>query len=189
MANTSGPVYKFGHHLGQDFASTHSLGVVGLIMGSPSDWEYVKPCADMLEKLKIPFEFGVVSAHRTPKRMVQYAHGARSRGLKVVIACAGGSAHLPGMTASDTLLPIFAVAPKKDDSHAVGSMTAMPAGVPLAYMGGGSGPGNNAGAVNAALIAARILALHDEALYERLVQYQKELAESVPFPCFDLTSK
>jgi len=176
----SNPVYAFGHHLSEDLVSTRSLGLVGVIMGSRSDWDYMKPCIDMLEKLEIPSEFGVVSAHRTTERTKTYAKMAQYRGLQIVIACAGGSAHLPGITASDTLLPVLGVAPKKEDWHAVGSMTAMPTGVPLAFMGAGS-----AGAANAALMAARFLAVYDESLRERLVQYYKELAESVPITCFD----
>lgn len=138
----------------------------------------------MLERLEVPFEFGVVSAHRTLERMVQYARSALARGLKVVIACAGGSAHLPGMVASETLLPVLGVAPKKTDEHAVGSMIAMPAGKPLAYMGGGSDSGSNAGATNAALMAVSILALSDPILLGRLRAYHDELRASVPLACF-----
>ena len=153
-------------------------------MGSRSDWPYMQLCTDMLERLEIPFEFGVVSAHRTPERMAQYASTADARGIKVIIACAGGSAHLPGMLASETLLPTLGVAPKKTDEQAVGSMIAMPAGKPLAYMGGGSEPGNNAGAVNAALMAANILALHDADLRQHLKAYHDNLRDSVPFTCY-----
>lgn len=180
------PTYKFASNIPQDFAvnSRSARGHVGLIMGSQSDWPYMKPCADMLEQLEIHFEFGVVSAHRTPKRMNDYARLALERDLHVIIACAGGSAHLPGMVASETTVPVLGVAPKKTDEHAVGSMIAMPAGKPLAYMGGGSGPDKNAGATNAALFAASILALYDKELAKRLATYHKELGESVPFRCF-----
>ena len=184
MNTAPNPDYKFGHHLDASFETTKSLGKVGIIMGSQSDWPFMQPCADMLEELQIPFEFGVVSAHRTPERMVQYAHTAADRGLQVIIACAGGSAHLPGMVASETLLPTFGVAPKKTDEHAVGSMIAMPAGKPLGYMGGGSGPGKNAGATNAALMAASILALSDSDVHDRLSAYHNQLRDSVPFTCF-----
>ena len=184
MNDTSNPTYSFGHPLPSDFAEREAEGKVGVIMGSQSDWPFMQPCTNMLEKLQIPFEFGVVSAHRTPERMVQYAHFAFNRGLNVVIACAGGSAHLPGMVASETLLPTLGVAPKKTDEHAVGSMIAMPAGKPLAYMGGGSGPGKNAGAANAALMAASILALEDGELRKRLQAYHDNLRDSVPFTCF-----
>lgn len=184
MSSTSNPNYKFGHHLESDFEIKKSLGKVGIIMGSQSDWPFMQPCADMLDQLQIPFEFGVVSAHRTPERMVKYAHAAADRGLQVIIACAGGSAHLPGMVASETILPTLGVAPKKDDVHAVGSMIAMPAGKPLGYMGGGSGPGKNAGATNAALMAASILALRDTDVRDRLGAYHDDLRDSVPFTCF-----
>ncbi len=133
MVHKSNPTYSFGHPLTPDFTERVSKGKVGVIMGSQSDWPFMQPCTDMLEKLRIPFEFGVVSAHRTPERMAQYARLAFQRGLSVIIACAGGSAHLPGMVASETLLPTLGVVPKKTDEHAVGSMTAMPAGKPLAY--------------------------------------------------------
>lgn len=186
MNSTPNLVYSFGYPLRKGFSEWPPEGnpKVGVIMGSQSDWPFMQPCADMLEKLQIPFEFGVVSAHRTPERMVQYARLAFDRGLKTVIACAGGSAHLPGMVASETLLPTLAVAPKKTDEHAVGSMIAMPTGKPLAYMGGGSGPGKNAGAENAALMAANILALCDGELRKRLENYHDNLRDSVPFTCF-----
>lgn len=184
MIEILNPSYKFGHHLEPGFEMKKALGKIGIIMGSQSDWPFMQPCADMLETLKIPFEFGVVSAHRTPERMVQYAHTAADRGLQIIIACAGGSAHLPGMVASETLLPTLGVAPKKDDVHAVGSMIAMPAGKPLAYMGGGSGPSKNAGATNAALMAANILALGDSEIRNRLSEYHNQLRDSVPFNCF-----
>ncbi len=184
MDTTANPDYSFGHHLDHNFQGKDSLGKVGVIMGSQSDWPFMQPCADMLEQLQIPFELGVVSAHRTPRRMERYAYTAFDRGLQVIIACAGGSAHLPGMVASETLLPVLGVAPKKDDHHAVGSMIAMPAGKPLAYMGGGSGPGKNAGATNAALMAASILALSDADLRDRLRTYHDQLRDSVPFNCF-----
>lgn len=178
------PEYKFGYHLGPQFGTSKALGEVGVIMGSDSDWKFMYPCTDMLEELQIPFEFGVVSAHRTPERMRLYTHTAMDRGLQVIIACAGGSAHLQGMTASETLIPVLGVAPKKTDEHAVGSMIAMPSGKPLAYMGGGSEPGKNAGATNAALFAACILALHDANLRDRLRKCHTDLRLSVPYTCY-----
>ncbi len=185
MSAVSNPTYRFGVPIKVGFATEQTTdALVGLIMGSQSDWPFMQPCADMLEELQIPFEFGVVSAHRTPERMVQYAHTSTVRGLHVIIACAGGSAHLPGMVASETWLPTLGVSPKKDDVHAVGSMIAMPAGKPLAYMGGGSGPGKNAGATNAALMAASILALRDKGVRDRLTAYHNQLRDSVPFNCF-----
>lgn len=156
---------------------------VGLVMGSDSDWPYIRPAATMLERLKIRYEYGVVSAHRTHERLSLYGTQAMVRGLKSIIACAGGSAHLPGMLASMTLLPVYGVAPKKSDGAAVGSMIAMPSGKPLAYMGGGSDdPGKgNAGASNAALHVARTLALFDLDLAERLRQFDEELTNSIPY--------
>ena len=179
--------HEFGVHLRDDFEANPPVNdsKVGLIMGSRSDWPYVIPAAWMLNSLKIPFEYGVVSAHRTPKRMHTYTSTAHLRGLRVIIACAGGSAHLPGMVASETLLPVLGVAPKKSDTDAVGSMIAMPSGKPLAYMGGGSDKFKNAGAVNAALQAARILALSDPLLSERLHDYDSNLGADVPFTCSD----
>lgn len=184
MDTTVNPNYSFGEPLDADFITRGTNAWAGVIMGSQSDWPFMKPCTDMLEEFQIPFEFGIVSAHRTPERMVQYAHSAEERGLQVIIACAGGSAHLPGMVASETLLPVLGVAPKKDDHHAVGSMIAMPAGKPLAYMGGGSGPGKSAGAVNAALFAASIIALSNESVRTCLRKYHYQLRDSVPFNCF-----
>ena len=181
---TENPDYKFGHHLKSDFVHRNSLGIVGVIMGSRSDWPFMKPCTDMLELLEIPFELGVVSAHRTSGRMESYGKSAANRGIKIIIACAGGSAHLPGMIASENSLPVLGVAPKKSDTDAVGSMIAMPAGIPLAYMGGGSAEWKNAGAVNAALLAAQILALFDEGLLVRLEKYRFELTNDVPYTCF-----
>ncbi len=178
------PSYKFGFHLQPTFANVPSKGLVGVIMGSDSDWPFMQPCADTLEALEIPFELGVVSAHRTPGRMTSYAGTAESRGIRVIIACAGGSAHLPGMSASENIIPVLAVSTKRDDYFAVGSMICMPAGIPLAYMGGGSAPGKNAGAVNAALMAARILAPSHRKFRDALVAYTRQLQESVPFQCF-----
>ncbi len=156
------PEYKFGTPLHKHFPQSEGTKkLVGVIMGSQSDWPFMMPCTDMLDKLQIPFEFGVVSAHRTPERMSQYGSRAQVRGINIIIACAGGSAHLPGMMASETLLPVLAVAPKKTDQAAIGSMIEMPEGIPLAYLGGGSAEYRNAGAVNAALMAARILSLND----------------------------
>lgn len=185
MSTVATTRYAYGHDLASGFATQPACGIVGVIMGSRSDWPYMRPCTDMLEQLLIPFEFGIVSAHRTGDRMRQYAHEAEERGLQVIIACAGGSAHLPGMVASETLLPVLGVSPKKSDQDAVSSMIAMPAGKPLAYLGGGSEPGKNAGAVNAALMAASILALNDEHLRSRLRNYHEQLRDSVPYTCFE----
>src|SRR5690349_13315432 len=145
---------------------THPL--VGLIMGSQSDWATMKHAADTLEALGVPFETRIVSAHRTPRRMAAYAEGAQKRGLKVIIAGAGGAAHLPGMTASMTTLPVLGVpveskALKGQDS--LYSIVQMPAGVPVGTLAIGE-----AGAKNAGLLAAAILALSDAALAARLDQ-------------------
>ena len=151
--------------------------LVGIIMGSRSDWETMRHAADTLKQLGVPHETKVVSAHRTPKRLYDYAHGAKARGLKVVIAGAGGAAHLPGMTASMTSLPVLGVpiesrALKGMDSLL--SIVQMPAGVPVGTLAIG-----NAGAVNAALLAAAMLATQDEALAGRLEAWREKQTGSV----------
>jgi 5-(carboxyamino)imidazole ribonucleotide mutase len=150
---------------------------VGIIMGSRSDWETMRHAAEMLEQLSIPHECRVVSAHRTPHRMVDYAEGAVARGLKVIIAGAGGAAHLPGMTASMTRLPVLGV---PVESHALKgqdsllSIVQMPAGIPVGTLAIG-----RAGAVNAALMAAAILALSDPALADRLDAFRQAQTDGV----------
>ena len=140
--------------------------LVGIIMGSTSDWETMRHAAETLTKLGIPHETKVVSAHRTPARLVDYATNAVARGLKVVIAGAGGAAHLPGMVASMTRLPVLGV---PVESHALKGMDSlmsivqMPGGIPVGTLAIG-----RAGAINAALLAAAILALADDALSLRL---------------------
>ena len=150
---------------------------VGIIMGSKSDWETMRHAADTLDQLGIPHESRVVSAHRTPKRLYDYAHGARERGLKVVIAGAGGAAHLPGMAASMTSLPVLGV-PVESQSLAgldsLLSMVQMPAGVPVGTLAIG-----RAGAINAALLAAAILAGSDGQLAERLEKYRADQTAAV----------
>ena len=147
-------------------------------MGSRSDWETMRHADETLLALGIPHECRVVSAHRTPERMVDYAAAAAGRGLKVIIAGAGGAAHLPGMTASLTRLPVLGV---PVESHALRgqdsllSIVQMPAGIPVGTLAIG-----RAGAVNAALLAAAILALSDAALAERLDAYRRAQTESVP---------
>ncbi|MBI0534004.1 5-(carboxyamino)imidazole ribonucleotide mutase [Roseomonas sp. KE2513] len=147
-------------------------------MGSRSDWETMRHADETLSALGIPHECRVVSAHRTPNRMVDYAGAAAGRGLKVIIAGAGGAAHLPGMTASLTRLPVLGV---PVESHALRgqdsllSIVQMPAGIPVGTLAIG-----RAGAVNAALLAAAILALSDPALAERLDAYRMAQTESVP---------
>lgn len=150
--------------------------VVGIIMGSDSDLSVMKEAADMLQKLGIEYEVTVVSAHRTPLRMVAYAQKARSRGLKVIIAGAGGAAHLPGMVASLTSLPVIGVPVKSSNSidgwDSVLSILQMPKGIPVATVALN-------GAANAGLLAAGIIGAFDEAVSERLIQYKKELEGEV----------
>jgi 5-(carboxyamino)imidazole ribonucleotide mutase len=151
---------------------------VAIIMGSRSDWPTMKAAAESLEELKVPYEARVVSAHRTPERMFAFARGARDAGFKVIIAAAGGAAHLPGMTASLTDLPVLGVPiPSKtmDGLDSLLSIVQMPGGIPVGTLAVGQ-----AGARNAGILAARILALGDPALAERVAAFQKRLAEAVP---------
>src|SRR5882757_674890 len=149
--------------------------VVGVIMGSDSDWPVMSAAAKALAEFEIPHEVAVVSAHRTPRRMLDYAFGAADRGLRVIIAGAGGAAHLPGMVASATPLPVIGVPvplANLDGLDSLLSIVQMPAGVPVACVSVG-------GARNAGLLAVRILAVSDPALRSRIVAFQKDLAESV----------
>lgn len=148
---------------------------VGLIMGSDSDWPTMEAAAEALAEFGIRFEVGVVSAHRTPQRMLDYAREAAGRGLKVIIAGAGGAAHLPGMVASATPLPVIGVpVPLKylDGMDSLLSIVQMPAGVPVATVSIG-------GARNAGLLAARILGASDDALRTRMEQFQAGLEQMV----------
>ncbi len=157
---------------------TETSPLVGVIMGSTSDWETMRHAAETLQKLGIPFEAKVVSAHRTPDRLFEYGKSAAGRGLKVIIAGAGGAAHLPGMTASVTTLPVFGV---PVESHALKGMDSllsivqMPAGIPVGTLAIG-----RAGAVNAALMAAAVLALSDAALGQRLAAWRAAQTDAVP---------
>jgi phosphoribosylaminoimidazole carboxylase PurE protein len=148
--------------------------LVGIIMGSNSDLVVMSEAAAKLDDFGVPYEIHIVSAHRTPKVMAEYAETAVSRGLKVLIAGAGGSAHLPGMTASHTPLPVIAVPVKKDnhDHEALWSSIKMPPGVPLATM-----PENGAG--NAALLAIEILAISDEKLAKKYEDFRKAQTQTV----------
>jgi 5-(carboxyamino)imidazole ribonucleotide mutase len=154
-----------------------SQPVVGVIMGSQSDWATMEHTAQTLDKLGIAYETRIVSAHRTPQRLVEYAQSARGRGLRVIIAGAGGAAHLPGMAAAMTPLPVLGV---PMESHALKGMDSllsivqMPAGIPVGTLAIG-----RAGAVNAGLLAASILALADPALTERLAIFRAEQTASV----------
>jgi len=150
---------------------------VGLIMGSQSDWPTLKAAADLLAELGIAHESKIVSAHRTPDRMTAYAKDAAGRGLKVIIAAAGGAAHLPGMTAAMTTLPVLGVPIESKALHGLDSLLSivqMPGGVPVATFAIGE-----SGARNAALHAAAILALNDSALAKRLGTWRKKQTESV----------
>jgi 5-(carboxyamino)imidazole ribonucleotide mutase len=152
-----------------------SAARVGVIMGSDSDWSVMSDAADALAEFDIAHEIGVYSAHRTPQRMLDYAQQAAGRGIEVIIAGAGGAAHLPGMVASATPLPVIGVPvplAKLDGLDSLLSIVQMPAGVPVATVSIG-------GARNAGLLAVRILASSDSALRDRIVAFQKELAESV----------
>lgn len=151
--------------------------VVGIIMGSQSDWPTMKAAAVVLDELGVAYETKIVSAHRTPERLYAYAKGARSAGLKVIIAGAGGAAHLPGMTASMTILPVLGVpieskVLKGQDSLL--SIVQMPAGVPVGTLAIGE-----AGAKNAGLLAAQILALADPALSARLDDWRSRHTHAV----------
>ena len=151
--------------------------LVGIIMGSSSDWETMRHAAETLEKLEVAFEKKIVSAHRTPKRLYDYAHSAKDRGLKVVIAGAGGAAHLPGMTASMTALPVLGVPIETQALKGMDSLLSivqMPAGVPVGTLAIGK-----AGAINAALLAAAMLAAHDESLARRLEAWREAQTGSV----------
>src|SRR5579864_1663199 len=149
--------------------------LVGVIMGSVSDMETMSAARDVLEELRVPFEMRVVSAHRTPDEMFAYAQSAQERGLRVIIAGAGGAAHLPGMTASKTVLPVIGVPVQSKALSGLDSLLSivqMPKGVPVATVAIGN-------AANAALLAARILAVTDSALRDRLQEYARRMHADV----------
>lgn len=155
-----------------------SKPVVGIIMGSRSDWPTLKAAAEVLDSLKVPYETKVVSAHRTPKRLYSYATGARERGLKVIIAGAGGAAHLPGMTASMTELPVLGVPIESKALKGLDSLLSiaqMPAGVPVGTLAIGE-----SGATNAGILAAQILALEDSRLATRVAAYRAAQTAAIP---------
>ncbi len=150
---------------------------IGLIMGSKSDWPTMEKAADIMTTLRLSFETRIVSAHRTPERLVSYAKEARGRGVKVIIAGAGGAAHLPGMVAAMTPLPVIGVPVKSRALNGLDSLLSivqMPAGVPVATVAIGE-----AGAANAGLLAASIAALHDDALAERLSAWREAQTAAV----------
>ena len=150
---------------------------MGVIMGSRSDWETMRHAMETLDELGVPAESKVVSAHRTPDLLFEYASTAAERGLKVIVAGAGGAAHLPGMTAAKTHLPVFGVPVESQSLKGMDSllsMVQMPAGVPVGTVAIG-----RAGAVNAALLAAAVIALGDEGLRERLVRFRESQTATV----------
>ena len=150
---------------------------VGIIMGSRSDWETMRHAAETLDALGVAHETKVVSAHRTPDRLYDYAKSAKDRGLKVIIAGAGGAAHLPGMTASMTSLPVLGVPVQSkalDGLDSLLSIVQMPAGIPVGTLAIGK-----AGAINAALFAAAILAISDDALACRLAEWRQAQTDAV----------
>ena len=149
--------------------------LIGIIMGSDSDWDTVAPAAEVLADFGVPFEVGVVSAHRTPEKMLAYAKGAHARGLKAIIACAGGAAHLPGMVAAATPLPVIGIPRALADLDGLDSLLSivqMPGGVPVATVSIG-------GAKNAGLLAVRILGAGDASLTEKMARYQADMAQEV----------
>ena len=151
--------------------------LVGVIMGSQSDWPVMNEACQLLDQLEVPFEAKIVSAHRTPKRLYDYAEAARERGLKVLIAGAGGAAHLPGMAAAMTPLPVLGVPVQSKALNGIDSLLSiaqMPKGVPVGTLAIGA-----AGAANAALLAAAILALADPGLARRLDAYRKSQTDAV----------
>ena len=149
-----------------------TLAKVGIIMGSQSDWPTMQHARDVFERLGVAYETKIVSAHRTPDRMYEFAKAAKSHGIKVIIAGAGGAAHLPGMVASLTLLPVFGVPIQSQalsGKDSLLSIVQMPAGIPVGTLAIGK-----AGATNAALLAAAVLALGDEKIAKQLENYRKE---------------
>jgi 5-(carboxyamino)imidazole ribonucleotide mutase len=159
--------------------------MVGIIMGSKSDWPIMQEAADVLKMLGVPYEAEVVSAHRTPERMFEYAQKAHSRGIKVIVAGAGGAAHLPGMTASITPLPVIGVPIKSSNSidgwDSVLSILQMPAGVPVATVALNGGR-------NAGILAAQMIGANDEALLKRIVAFKEELKKKVLDAAKDLNA-
>src|SRR5437762_13429323 len=158
-------------------SASESRPLVGIIMGSKSDWETLRHAAEMLDQLQVAYEKKIVSAHRTPDLLFEYASTAESRGLKVIIAGAGGAAHLPGMCAAKTTLPVLGVPVESKSLKGIDSLLSivqMPAGVPVGTLAIGE-----PGAKNAALLAAEILALSDDELAARLKQFREQQSKKV----------
>lgn len=155
--------------------TTQHTPAIGLIMGSDSDWDTVKPAVEVFAEFGVPFEVGVVSAHRTPEKMLAYAKQAHTRGVKCILACAGGAAHLPGMVAAATPLPVIGI-PRAlknlDGLDSLLSIVQMPAGVPVATV-------SIDGAKNAGLLAVRILSAGQPELVDAMAKYQESMAEDV----------
>jgi 5-(carboxyamino)imidazole ribonucleotide mutase len=149
---------------------------IGVIMGSKSDWETMKHACDILDELAVPYEKKVVSAHRTPDFMFEYAEQAQDKGLEIIIAGAGGAAHLPGMVAAKTLLPVIGIPVQSKALNGMDSLLSivqMPGGVPVATMAIGK-----AGAVNAGLLAAQMLGVHDKALMKRIEERRNNMRDA-----------
>jgi 5-(carboxyamino)imidazole ribonucleotide mutase len=156
---------------------TGTQAKVGIIMGSQSDWPIMKNAADTLTKLGVPFETRIVSAHRTPDRLFDYAKSAKDRGLQIIIAGAGGAAHLPGMAASMTPLPVFGVPIESKSLKGMDSLLSiaqMPGGVPVGTLAIGK-----AGAINAALLSAQVLALQDKSIEQAVDQWRSDQTNAV----------
>lgn len=158
-------------------SATHAAPIVGIIMGSQSDWDVMRHAAEILEALGIPHEVRIVSAHRTPKRLYEYAETARGRGLKVIIAGAGGAAHLPGMCAAMTPLPVFGVPVQSKALKGMDSLLSiaqMPGGIPVGTLAIGK-----PGAINAGLLAGAVIALNDEKVAQALDDWRDRQTQAV----------
>ncbi|GEN30172.1 5-(carboxyamino)imidazole ribonucleotide mutase [Cerasibacillus quisquiliarum] len=163
------------------------MTLVGVIMGSISDWETMQHACQVLDELNIPYEKDVISAHRTPDLMFDYAKSARERGIKVIIAGAGGAAHLPGMVASQTNIPVIGVPVQSRSLNGLDSLLSivqMPGGVPTATVAIGK-----SGAKNAGILAAQIIGVCDEDVYERLQSYRKKMQKNVAEMREDIAKK
>ena len=163
--------------------SVNDRPMVGVIMGSRSDWPTMEKATEILDELGVPFETSVVSAHRTPERLFKYSSNAKARGIKVLIAGAGGAAHLPGMAASMTTLPVIGVPVKSATLNGVDSLLSivqMPKGVPVATMSIGE-----AGAANAGILAASIVALSSDEVEKALARWREAQTEGVPLTVSD----
>ena len=161
----------------QSSSSRETSAKVGICMGSQSDWSTMKHTADVLDALGVAYEAKITSAHRTPKRMTEYAETARQRGIKVIIAGAGGAAHLPGMIASMTTLPVLGVPVESKALKGLDSLLSivqMPGGIPVGTLAIGK-----AGAINAGLMAASVLSLHDDTIAKALAEWRQNQSESI----------